>query len=225
MMITPEQIKTARVVLLRWTQERMAKMAGLTKNTISNLESGEMSPRPATLAAIRSVCEKAGLEFTSDGVIRIADSVRKIKGIHACDEFFDDMLHTVMEKGGDIVSVFDSQKLLAGACHIASSSMERLNRLGSQANIRCIVSEPFSDASILPFKFRMVSKPQIGPVSYFVYGRKHAVVQDEGNGTFSFLIYTSACLSEAYRKHFHILWDSAFTMPHQAAKAEHRARI
>ena len=52
--------------LLRWTQGRLAKEAGLSGLTVRNFEAGLTAPNPATLTVLRQTLEAAGVEFTND---------------------------------------------------------------------------------------------------------------------------------------------------------------
>ncbi|MCP4184443.1 MAG: helix-turn-helix transcriptional regulator [Hyphomicrobiales bacterium] len=58
------QCKMARVALALSIKE-IAKLAGVSTNTISRLESGE-ELKPRTIKAIQSVLENAGVEFISE---------------------------------------------------------------------------------------------------------------------------------------------------------------
>jgi transcriptional regulator with XRE-family HTH domain len=71
MVITPEQIRAARV-LLRLDQAELAQRAHCPVVTIRRLESGAGSGRiaPGILAAVREVLEDARAEFIPDGVRR-----------------------------------------------------------------------------------------------------------------------------------------------------------
>jgi transcriptional regulator with XRE-family HTH domain len=52
--------------LLDWTQDRLAKEAGVSALTIRNYEAGKTTPVPATLAVLRQALEKAGVEFIAE---------------------------------------------------------------------------------------------------------------------------------------------------------------
>jgi DNA-binding XRE family transcriptional regulator len=65
-MITPEQSRAARG-LLAWSQQDLAKKAGVGVVTVHQLEAGTSQPRRATLDVIRRAFESAGVEFIDDG--------------------------------------------------------------------------------------------------------------------------------------------------------------
>ena len=62
LMITPEQSRAARG-LLDWSQQDLAKEAGIAILTVHQLEAGTSRPRRATLDVVRRAFERAGVEF------------------------------------------------------------------------------------------------------------------------------------------------------------------
>lgn len=65
-MITPRQIKAARV-LLGWTQQDLADKAIVSINTISRIESSDVDTRGSTLRRVQAALEKGGVEFSWKG--------------------------------------------------------------------------------------------------------------------------------------------------------------
>jgi transcriptional regulator with XRE-family HTH domain len=63
--IRPEQLRAARA-LVGWRQEDLAAAAKTTARTIARLEAAENIPREATVDAIRSALEAAGVEFVPE---------------------------------------------------------------------------------------------------------------------------------------------------------------
>jgi transcriptional regulator with XRE-family HTH domain len=51
---------------LNWTVRDLAEATGLHRNTISNLEVGRYAGDPETVALIRSVLVRAGVEFIDE---------------------------------------------------------------------------------------------------------------------------------------------------------------
>lgn len=60
--IYPAQLRAARA-LIDWTREDLAKASGVTVRTIARVESSQNAPREATLAALCTALEDAGVEF------------------------------------------------------------------------------------------------------------------------------------------------------------------
>ena len=66
--MSPEQCRAARA-WLDWTQQELARRAGVGLSTVRDFEKGERTPIPNNLAAIRRVIEEAGIKlvFRDDG--------------------------------------------------------------------------------------------------------------------------------------------------------------
>jgi transcriptional regulator with XRE-family HTH domain len=50
---------------LNWSLQQLSEAAGVHRNTISNFETGRYAGEPATLEAISTALEAAGVEFTN----------------------------------------------------------------------------------------------------------------------------------------------------------------
>ncbi|MCG8507287.1 MAG: helix-turn-helix transcriptional regulator [Sphingomonadales bacterium] len=64
-MITPNLCRAARH-LLGWRQEVLAERAEVSVTSIRRFESGRTSPHRATLKALKTAFEDAGIEFIDD---------------------------------------------------------------------------------------------------------------------------------------------------------------
>jgi transcriptional regulator with XRE-family HTH domain len=64
-MINAAQCRAARG-LIGWSQQELAKNAGVGTVAVHQLESGTSQPRRATLDVIRRAFEKAGVEFIEE---------------------------------------------------------------------------------------------------------------------------------------------------------------
>jgi DNA-binding XRE family transcriptional regulator len=63
--VTSAQVRMARAAL-DWTVRDLAEATGLHRNTISNIEVGRYAGDPETLALIKSVLVRAGVEFIDE---------------------------------------------------------------------------------------------------------------------------------------------------------------
>jgi DNA-binding XRE family transcriptional regulator len=63
--VTSAQVRMARAAL-NWTVRDLAEATGLHRNTITNIEVGRYSGEPETLALIKSVLVRAGVEFIDE---------------------------------------------------------------------------------------------------------------------------------------------------------------
>ncbi|GGC64026.1 transcriptional regulator [Siccirubricoccus deserti] len=63
--LLPQQVRAGRA-LVDWSQSRLAEGAGVSLSTIKDFEAGRREPIRASLAAIRSALEAAGVEFIAE---------------------------------------------------------------------------------------------------------------------------------------------------------------
>ena len=61
--MSPEQCRAART-WLAWTQQELARRAGVRLSTVRDFEKGERTPIANNLAAIRRVIEAAGVRLS-----------------------------------------------------------------------------------------------------------------------------------------------------------------
>lgn len=62
MLLTPNQCRAGRG-LLDWTQDDLAKQAGISRSTIRGFENGQHALQKASVNAIRAAFERAGLRI------------------------------------------------------------------------------------------------------------------------------------------------------------------
>ena len=83
--LTPEICRAARA-LLDVSQEELARRAGVARLTIADFERGARKPIAASLAAIRSALEAAGVDFLPGGAVlhaaaRAAGGDQRLAGV------------------------------------------------------------------------------------------------------------------------------------------------
>jgi transcriptional regulator with XRE-family HTH domain len=66
--LTPRQVRAARA-LLTWSQQDLAKRAGIAVSTVADFERGQRTPVPNNAEAIRVALEKAGIRFPPGGAV------------------------------------------------------------------------------------------------------------------------------------------------------------
>jgi len=97
-MITPRQIRAARA-LVGLDAAELASRAGISRETITNIENDLVQPREGTLERIFRVFSAAGVEFVGDrGVALVNDNYRLIEGPDCYLRLLDEVYHALRGK-------------------------------------------------------------------------------------------------------------------------------
>lgn len=209
MIIAAGQVRAARA-LLDWSRDELAEEAGLSRNTIRSIESGNISRRD-TMDAVRMAFENAGIRFTEEeGIRKERVDIKVLKGITSCDDFFETIYDVAARKGGDIVAVFKSQEMMIKSLGIPNyNQLKRLEELKEKATLRCVLSDLKENMPSLPQCSKRVVPRYCIYHSFFVYGNRYAHVYQKGKEDFYFVIHNDVEIACAYREHFEELWDVA----------------
>lgn len=210
--ISAAQIRAARA-MFNLSREALADKTNLSVQTIRNLETGIVSYR--SLEIVRQALEQTGAEFIEDdGIRRRSNEVRVMRGPDSTDMFYEDMLQTLKVRGGDLVVLVNSQKMFAQNCGAPSmEKIERLRRLGDLANTKCLLTECANIDFPLPqTEFKTISRIYAGPLPYYIYGNKTALVMINGGGEFYFIVSNSPDTTQSNRDRFNSLWDMAASL-------------
>lgn len=205
------QIKAARAVL-GWSQEELARKAGLAVTTIRNMETGFI-PRGKTSEAIRQAIEDAGLEFTEkQGIQKRTNEIVIYEGFDSCDAIFEDIVKTLQKTGGDLLSVMPNVSILDRVLGFDNSQKQKtLLQVNGFVKVRCLTGGAGRNWEAKNKDCRYLSLDQIGPMPYLIYGNRHVMVIAEGGDTFRFFSFQSAAIAQGYRAHFLALWQQAKT--------------
>ena len=204
--------------MLDWTREDLAAATGLSLNTIRNLEAGIISPRHTTNSIIRQVIEGKGIEFTEhEGVRRRPTDLLLYRGQNSCETFYDDVLQTIRQRGGGVLAVCASPRMLLQSVGASERNVERLKELSVAADVKCQLSE-CREPSLLPpsIQFRAVPKFRVCPSDYFIYGDRLAFVMPDDGVGLRFVIVQSATTARHWGGHFFDLWHEAVPFVAQA---------
>ena len=69
-MLSSNLCKTART-LLNWEQDKLSQLSGLSKQTISNFESGRNIPQKSSLMLLEKIFKDYGIEFVLNDEVGI----------------------------------------------------------------------------------------------------------------------------------------------------------
>jgi len=206
------QMKAARA-LMDWSQEALAEASGISIATIRKLEIGFVSPRGKTMSAVRRAFEDAGLEFIEpDGVRRKPEGVTVYQGPDGLMAFFDDVYETMKKHGGEIVTLYESEKPFSKVLSAADDKrhLERMDALKSVISFKCILKEPSAKCDCATYcSYRHLSKHYVNSVPFYVYEDKFASILFDADPSPKVIVIRSSQMAEAYRQQFHSMWDKA----------------
>lgn len=209
-MITGRQIRAARG-LLNWDATVLAEKAGLTRETVSRIETDSVQAQERSLIKIQQACEEAGVEFIENQGVRFKSrGIEVYEGNLQFRKFMDDIYETAKAGNTDIcilgVSETDFHKHLSeefGYAHI-----KRMTELKS-LKVRCLVCEGDSEVYCESYnEYRWVPKQSFSAVPFYVYGDKFAVVLFE-KGDVMVVVIESTPVANAYRKQFELFWSES----------------
>jgi len=217
--IRANQVKAARA-LLGLSQEDLAVLTGLSIPTIRKIEGGAISPRSRTMNAIRHAIEDAGWEFIyPEGIRRRQTEIDLCEGTEGADFFFNDIMNTVRERGGEIYGSILSLDMFANAIGAdAKCNADRLGQLCELAPVKCLLADP-DIGPHLPAncQFRMILKCYMGNVPYFVYGDRFVLVLPDRMDGFKYTLHRGGNMARSFREGFLDLWAMANPLMIQTA--------
>ena len=212
--ISPMQSKVARTYL-NWSQDDLAAAAQVSRSTVRSFESG-FNPRRGTVSQMRKAFEKADIEFMEgDCVKRRTNKMIVYRGYDGRDQFYNDVLETVKDQGGDVLCAVKSRDLFLRACGVADSGdFERLESLGKLAKIKCLITaEQTLPLHIPSVEFRTTTNCKIIHSSFsFGYGNKYVTAIEEGRTDILFTVYHIAQAAQDYRFDFLSVWENAMPL-------------
>lgn len=214
-MITIEQIKAARA-LLKWGQADLAHAASVSLPALGNLERGAVTPRLKTLEAIRVALEAAGIEFIEGPGVRCqreALHIEMLEGKDVIKRLFEDIFHTLQEKGGELlVRGVSESRFMREARAPLISYLQKVHRHKRIKN-RILVCE--GDRRFVGKRessvYRWVEKEIFGVVPCYIYWDKYAVLL--WGSPLRAVITQNPSLAETYRRQFEADWRRAIIPP------------
>ncbi len=205
-MISIEQIKAARA-LLEWTQEDLAKAAGLSKPSINNIERRIAHPKVDTLLAIQAAFEKGGVEFTDGPGVKLNSTPLKTY-VWEGDDSLLRLTHDIFEtlNGTDctlmIAGVEEKKYKGAAGDRVLKEIEKRLKH-----NIKTQILSCEGDTNFIePVQhYRWLPKEFFPRTPSYVYGDKYAIFL--WGPPKKVVVIENAEIAQSYREQFEALWD------------------
>lgn len=223
MMISAAQLRAARG-LLDWTRSELAKAAGLSAETIKNIEHGVYAPQEATINAIVNCFTQRNVSFTEDEGVRFKhDTVIKFEGVDGFKRFMNDVyevareMHTlnITDKPFCMSALDDSFFDHFLGDFFTVLHVKRMNALRDRFKMKILIHErPYTlsadECNIGSYReYRVQPSHVMGNVPFYVYGDKLAILIFERTADPQIIVITSPLVAKAYREQFEVLWQTA----------------
>ena len=215
-MITAAQLRAARG-LLDWTRNDLAKAAGISSETVKNIEHGTFRPQETTADAIIKAFAARDVEFTdNEGVKKVTSSISVLEGYEGFKAFMDD-LYVTAQKPVSLdgskpicVSNVDNNLFKKFLREYAGLHIARMIEIGG-LKIRALATK--EDETKVAGATYMVSRYIADQKSlpFYVYGDKLSIINFEVENAPRIIVINSAYVADAYRSQFNIMWDNAST--------------
>jgi len=216
-MITAAQLRAARG-LVDWTRNELAKAAGVSPETIKNIEHGIFRPQEETAERIVKTLALHGIEFTeNNGVCMRKDSVIRFEGVDGFKKFMDDVYEVAKNPESAIsgskqicVSNVDDRLFVKYLGDYSPLHSRRMNEL-KNVKVRVLVQEQdlFSAPEAKYIEYRGNPNQVVNNVPFYVYGDKLAILMFGEEPAPQIVVIASASVSKAYREQFEILWKNS----------------
>jgi transcriptional regulator with XRE-family HTH domain len=203
-MPTVAQIKAARA-LLGWKQTDLARATKLSLPSIKNLERGMASPRASTMRIIEDALTAAGIEFTGTYGVQLRDEVFEMRHFDGDDfvaRLTDDVFTVIRDSKDELLIVsIDERQFEQTASKEMDRYRENLQKLGYQERVLIPNGHDFF---ISPLgSYRWLPKQLIGPVPYFIYGDRFAIIMWKMKRV---VVMRNRSVADSFREQFNGLW-------------------
>ena len=207
-MISIEQIRAGRA-LLNWSQNQLAKAAGLTGRALSQLEQGQVEPRAKTLQAIAQALTDAGVELLEgSGVRLVADrlSVQRYEGDGCIDLYLRDIIKELADGSEVLVNGIEEQRLQKAAPTAVEEYFADIKK--RKIHERVLVPDTnklFFDSSTTAY--RVLPRNIVGEAPHVIYGNTLAIWV--WGPPVQIVLLRSKPVADTFRRNFEVHWDMA----------------
>jgi transcriptional regulator with XRE-family HTH domain len=197
-LINAQQIRAARG-LLDWSQEVLAGRAGISKDSVKNIEKSITNPQPATLEKIKQAFELSGVEFTATGLEQKDESVTVIDGADWYLRLLDDVHASLHDKKNAELLIM---------CADDRKSPEEVNALyrkirNAGIKMRQLVEDGNTYLMGPVSEYRYMPKDKFINYVSLIYGDKVAICTDQNTKA---IVFKDTILAMTWSNLFDVLW-------------------
>ncbi|MER2519482.1 MAG: helix-turn-helix transcriptional regulator [Bdellovibrionales bacterium] len=213
--ISGPQLRAARG-MLDWTREQLADEAGISQETVKNIEHGIFRPQESTTSAIIKAFAVHDVVFTeNDGVQIKKDSVIRLEGKDGFKKFVDDIYQTAKA-----VYSIDGSKPICGSGidddvfkrQIGDYLPVHFDRMSKIKGLKIKLLAVKQESGILPvgdYRIHRYITGSYSLVPFYVYGNKLAIINFSVKDSPNVIIINSEVVADSYRQQFKVMWDNA----------------
>lgn len=214
--INGSQIRAARG-LLNWTQDDLAEKSQVGRGTIQLIEN-DSPVRISRIMKLHDTLEHHGIEFMQSYGVRLrAKDFKDFTGPESCDQFFDHVIKTLKERGGEFIGIIREQGMLAKVSGIQRrSNIERLEQVHEITNVKCLLTETVKPSFDAPsFDMRQLPEDTSSlPASVFAFGNQWVMgYPDDNDACITYIVIQQMKFVQAFHHYFYPLWHRAEPVP------------
>lgn len=212
-MITGRQIRAARG-LLGWDATVLAEKTGLTRETISRIETDLVRPHEKSLIKIFRAFDENGVEFTENHGVRLKPhSIENFEGREGFVRFYEIIHEHLQAHGGDVCVSGVDEKLFAkyrDDPELHRSRMAELIKQYPDLRMRILIEEgDYNFVASQYATYRWQPKESFSPTAFYVFGNCLALISFTHDPAPLVVLIKSAAFAEAYRHSFNLAWMSS----------------
>ena len=216
MPISSRQIRAARG-LVNLSQKELAHKAGLSVNSLNNIEREVGSPRVDSMHAIRNALMKLGVEFLEKDGVRLRGERLEIEKIEGSDAlvnlFYDDCLKAFPTGNGELLVIGKDNSRLKSRKLDRLQAYKKFEAYAIKNNIKERALFLENDTNFLSVRnhYRWVPRELFGEVPMAIYGDNLAIVL--WGPPLRMIIIRNHGIAASFRQHFNAIWSLGRPVP------------
>ncbi len=226
MSISIEQIRAARG-LLNLSQKELAEKAGISLNSLNNIERGVARPRVDSLESIQKALEREGVEFLDGNGVRPAGEhfeIEKIEGADVIDllrKFYREFLDAFPTGDGEVLYIgIDNSRFQ----HRDDEKLTVYKDFEDEAIRRGITERLLfieGDTNFLSRRnnYRWVPRELYGEIPMAIYGDNISIIL--WGPPSRMMVLRNASIAETFRRQFDVTWSLGKAVPDEVHAANY----